>query len=75
MDYRQQNIQDQLDRDGIVLASLESTDHKCVVCSERSLRILGKGFDNRTNYICTNKFCNCQNSLARIMNHKQQETI
>jgi len=64
MDYRQQNIQDQLDRDGIVIASLESADRKCVVCTERSLRILGEGFDNRTNYICTNKFCNCQFSLA-----------
>ena len=64
MDYRQRNIQDQLDRDGIVIASLQVADRKCVVCAERSLRILGEGADNRTKYICSNKFCNCQYSLA-----------
>jgi hypothetical protein len=64
MDYRQRNIQDQLDRNGIVIASLQVADRKCVVCSEKSLRILGEGADNRTKYICSNKLCNCQFSLA-----------
>ena len=64
MDYRQRHIQDQLDRDGIVIASLQVADRKCVGCSEKSLRILGEGFDKRTKYICSNKFCNCQFSLA-----------
>ena len=64
MDYRQKNIHDQLDRNGIVIASLQVADRKCVVCAERSLRILGEGADNRTKYICSNKLCNCQFSLA-----------
>ena len=64
MDYRQRNIKRQHDELGINIASLESSDHKCVVCAERSLRILGEGFDKRTKYICSNKFCNCQFSLA-----------
>jgi len=64
MDYRQKNINDQLDRDGIVIASLKVADKKCVVCAENSLRILGNGFDGRTKYICTNKICNCRFSLA-----------
>ena len=64
MDYRQQNINAQLERDGIVIASLKVADKKCVVCAEKALRIIGDGFDGRTNYICTNKICNCQYSLA-----------
>ena len=64
MNYREKNIQRQLDQDGIVLALLQVADRKCVVCSEKSLRILGEGVDSRTKYICTNKFCNCQFSLA-----------
>ena len=64
MDYRQKNIKRQHDEDGIIIASLQVADRKCVVCAERSLRILGEGADNRTKYICTNKFCNCQFSLA-----------
>ena len=64
MDYRQQNINTKLERDGIVIASLESTDRECPICRKKSLRIIGEGFDNRTNYICTNKHCNCRNSLA-----------
>jgi len=64
MDYREQNIQDQLNRNGIILALLESTDRECPVCREKSLRILGEGYDNRTNYICSNKKCNCPSSLA-----------
>ena len=61
---REKNIQDQLDKRGIVLASLKSADRKCVVCWETSLRILGEGYDSRTQYICTNKNCNCEFSLA-----------
>ena len=64
MDYRQQNINTQLERDGIVIASLKVADKKCVVCAEKALRIIGDGFDGRTNYICTNKVCNCRFSLA-----------
>ena len=45
---REKNIQDQLDKRGIVLASLKSTDRKCIVCWETSLRILGEGYDSRT---------------------------
>ena len=64
MDYRQKNIKRQHDEDGIIIASLQVADRKCVVCAERSLRILGEGADNLTKYICSNKFCNCQFSLA-----------
>ena len=64
MDYRQKNINDQLERDGIVIALLKVTNKKCVVCAEKTLRIIGDGFDGRTNYICTNNICNCRFSLA-----------
>jgi len=64
MDYRQRNIQNQLDRDGIDIASLDKTTRKCVICGELSLRILGEGGNNSTRYICTNKICNCRYSLA-----------
>ena len=64
MDYRQQNINAQLERDGITLALLKVADKKCVVCAEKALRIIGDGFDGRTNYICTNNICNCRFSLA-----------
>ena len=64
MDLRELNIKRQHDELGIVLASLESSDRECPICRKKSLRILGEGFDNRTNYICTNKHCNCRNSLA-----------
>ena len=64
MDYRQRNIKQQHDALGINLASLKSSDRECPVCRERSLRILGEGYDNRTNFICSNKKCNCPSSLA-----------
>ena len=64
MDLRELNIKRQHDKLGIDLASLKSTDRECPVCREKSLRILGEGYDNRTNYICSNKKCNCLSSLA-----------
>jgi len=64
MDYRQRNIQDQLDRDGIVLASLDKATIDCVKCGEDTLLILGEGGHGRTRYICSNKICNCRFSLA-----------
>jgi predicted RNA-binding protein YlxR (DUF448 family) len=53
-----------LERDGIVIASLKISDRKCVVCAKKTLRIIGDGCGGRTNYICSNKICNCRFSLA-----------
>ena len=64
MDYRRENIVRQLNEQGIVIASLKVSGKECVVCREKSLRVLGEGYENRTKYICTNEFCNCQFSLA-----------
>jgi hypothetical protein len=64
MDYRERNINAQLERDGIVIASLKISDRKCVVCAKKTLRIIGDGCGGRTNYICSNKICNCRFSLA-----------
>ena len=43
---------------------LKKSDRKCVVCAEKTLLIIGEGYDNRTKYVCGNKICNCQYSLA-----------
>ena len=64
MDYRRKNIVRQLNEQGIVIESLKVSEKECVVCREKSLRVLGEGYDYRTKYICTNVFCNCQFSLA-----------
>ena len=64
MDYREQNTEDNLQRQGIVVATLKKVEKDCVVCPKRTLGVVGKGFDNRTNYVCLNKKCNCQFSLA-----------
>ena len=64
MDYREQNIEDNLQRQGIVIATLKKVEKDCVVCPQKTLGVVGKGYDNRTNYVCLNKKCNCQFSLA-----------
>ena len=64
MDYRQQTIANRLYNDGIDMAKLKGSERECVVCGERTLLILDEVYDNRTKYICSNKICNCQYSLA-----------
>ncbi len=64
MDYRQLNIADSLYRNNIDISALEQSGRKCVVCAENTLLIIGEGYDNKTKYVCSNKICNCQYSLA-----------
>lgn len=64
MDYRQQTIADSLYRNNIDIGTLKQSGRKCVVCAENTLLIIGEGYDNRTKYVCGNKICNCQYSLA-----------
>jgi hypothetical protein len=65
---RNQNFQDTLDRNGIVLESLNNADISCVVCGMFTLKVVGKwtACDGSisTSYICTDNFCHCQYSLA-----------
>jgi hypothetical protein len=64
MDYRQQTIADSLYRNNIDISKLKQSGRKCVVCAENTLLIIGEGYDNKTKYVCSNKICNCQYSLA-----------
>jgi hypothetical protein len=64
MDYRQQTIADNLYRNNIDISTLKQSGRKCVVCAENTLLIIGEGYDNKTKYVCSNKICNCQYSLA-----------
>ena len=64
MYYIEQNIEYNLQRQGIIIATLKKVEKDCVVCPQKTLGGVGKGYDNRTNYVCLNKKCNCQFSLA-----------
>jgi hypothetical protein len=68
MNYREENINRQLVKQGINLATLKKADIPCVICQQFTLLRNGQSeaVDGGINYkyICSDRFCNCQYSLA-----------
>lgn len=68
MNYREENINRQLVEKGIDLATLKKADIPCIICQQFTLLRNGQSeaVDGGINYkyICSDRFCNCQYSLA-----------
>ena len=66
---REQMHVDKLAKQGINLATLKKADLPCVVCGQVTLKVVGKwsACDGSvsTSYVCTDKWCKVQYSLAR----------
>ena len=66
---REQMHVDKLVKQGINLATLKKADLPCVVCGQLTLKVISKwsACDGSvsTSFVCTDKWCKVQYSLAR----------